>query len=56
MGTDFAASARPIPSSIRRIMSDTAGPGQTALIRTPDAAASRAAERTSPSTACLLAE
>src|SRR5580704_6615957 len=31
------------------------GPGETMLTRTPDAAASRAADFVSPSTACLLA-
>src|SRR5580704_19530393 len=32
------------------------GPGATMLMRTPDAAASRAADLVRPSTACLLAE
>jgi hypothetical protein len=39
----------------RDSMSVSIGPGATALTRTPDGAASSAADFVSPSTACLLA-
>jgi len=46
----------PIQVPVNRVnMPVSIGPGATALTRTPNSAASRAAERVSPSTACLLA-
>ena len=50
--------ATPPAASISRIgsmIADSAKPGQTALTRIPSASSAGASERTSPTTACLLA-